>query len=124
VMPTVLPSCSFFLNIPYAPARQLIEAGLPLCLATDFNPGSTPSGNMPFVLSLACIKQRLLPEEAINAVTVNAAFALGLGGQAGTVTRGSRADLIITQPMDSVARIPYGFGSNPVWKTLINGREV
>ncbi len=124
VMPTALPSCSFFLNIPYAPGRQLIDAGLPLCLASDYNPGSTPSGNMPFVLSLACIKMRLLPEEAVNAATINAAFALGLQDSLGSVTRGRRADLIITQPMDSVARIPYGFGSNPVWKMLVSGREV
>lgn len=124
VMPTALPSCSFFLNIPYAPARLMIDAGLPLCLASDYNPGSTPSGNMPFVLSLACIKMRLLPEEAVNAATINAAFALGLEDSLGSVTRGKRANLIITQPMDSVARIPYGFGSNPVWKTLVSGREV
>jgi imidazolonepropionase len=124
VMPTVLPSCSFFLNIPYAPARRMMDAGLPICLATDHNPGSTPSGNMPFVLSLACIKLRMLPEEAINAATINAAFALGLEKELGSITRGKTANIIITQPMESIARIPYSFGSNPVWKTLVKGYEV
>ncbi len=124
VMPTVLPSCSFFLNIPYAPARRMMEAGLPICLATDHNPGSTPSGNMPFVLSLACIKLRMLPEEAINAATINAAFALGLEHELGSITRGKTANIILTHPMESIARIPYSFGSNPVWKTLVRGYEV
>lgn len=124
VIPTLLPSCSFFLNIPYAPARRLIDAGLPVCLASDCNPGSTPSGNMPFVLSLACIKLRMLPEEAVNAATVNAAFALGLEDRLGSITRGKRADIIITHPMDSIARIPYSFGSNPVWKMLAKGYEI
>jgi imidazolonepropionase len=124
VMPTVLPSCSFFLNIPYAPARRMMDAGLPICLATDHNPGSTPSGNMPFVLSLACIKLRMLPEEAINAATINAAFALGLEKELGSITRGKTANIIITQPMESIARIPYSFGGNPVWKTLVKGYEV
>lgn len=124
VMPTVLPSCSFFLNIPYAPARRMMDAGLPICLATDNNPGSTPSGNMPFVLSLACIKLRMLPEEAINAATINAAFALGLENELGSITRGKMANIIITHPMESIARIPYSFGSNPVWKMLVKGYEV
>ncbi|MCF8258993.1 MAG: imidazolonepropionase, partial [Flavobacteriales bacterium] len=115
VMPTVLPSCSFFLNIPYAPARRMMDAGLPICIATDYNPGSSPSGNMPFVLSLACIKLRMLPEEAINAATINAAFALGLENELGSITRGKTANIIITEPMDSIAQIPYSFGSNPVW---------
>jgi len=124
VMPTVLPSCSFFLNIPYAPARRMMDAGLPICLASDYNPGSTPSGNMPFVLSLACIKLRMLPEEAINAATINAAFALGMEHELGSITRGKTANIIITQPMDSIARIPYSFGSNPLWKMLVKGYEV
>jgi imidazolonepropionase len=124
VMPTVLPSCSFFLTIPYAPARRMMEAGLPICLATDHNPGSTPSGNMPFVLSLACIQLRMLPEEAINAATINAAFALGLEHELGSITRGKTANIILTHPMESIARIPYSFGSNPVWKTLVRGYEV
>lgn len=124
VMPTILPSCSFFLNIPYGPARRLMDAGCPVSLATDYNPGSTPSGNMPFVLSLACIKLRMLPEEAINAATLNAAFALGLEQEIGSITRGKKANIIITSPMDSIARIPYSFGTNPVWKTLVNGYEI
>jgi len=101
-----------------------MDAGLPICLATDYNPGSTPSGNMPFVLSLACIKLRMLPEEAINAATINAAFALGLEKELGSITRGKTANISITQPMESIARIPYSFGSNPVWKTLVKGYEV
>lgn len=123
-IPTVLPSCSFFLGIPYAPARRMMDAGLPICLATDYNPGSTPSGNMPFVLSLACIKLKMLPEEAINAATINAAFALGLEKELGSITCGKMANIIITEPMESVARIPYSFGKNMVWKTLVNGYEV
>ncbi len=122
VIPTVLPSCSFFLGIPYAPARQMIENDLPLCLATDYNPGSTPSGNMPFVLSLGCIKMKLLPEEAINAATLNGAFAMGLQQELGSVTRGKKANLIITGPIDGIARIPYSFGSNLIETVVINGR--
>jgi len=122
VIPTALPSCSFFLGIPYAPARQIIEANLPLCLATDYNPGSTPSGNIPFVLSLACIKMKLLPEEAINAVTINGACAMEIQHKLGSITRGKKANLIITKPINSVSRIPYSFGSNLIDKVIINGR--
>lgn len=122
VMPTVLPSCSFFLSIPYAPSRELIDRGLPLCLATDFNPGSTPSGNMPFVLSLACIKMKLTPEEAINAATINGAYAMDLSKQYGSIARGKKANLIITKPIPSYAFIPYAFGSNVVDKVVLNGK--
>ncbi|MCB9205172.1 MAG: imidazolonepropionase [Flavobacteriales bacterium] len=122
VIPTVLPSCSFFLGIPYAPARELIEANLPLCLATDYNPGSTPSGNIPFVLSLACLQMKLLPEEAINAVTVNGAFAMELQHELGSITKGKKANLIITKPINSINNLPYSFGSNLVETVLINGR--
>jgi len=122
VMPTVLPSCSFFLSIPYAPARRLIDNGLPLCLATDFNPGSTPSGNVPFVLSLACINMKLTPEEAINATTINGAYAMNLSHTHGSIAIGKKANLIITKPISSYAYIPYAFGSNVVDKVILEGK--
>ena len=122
VIPTVLPSCSFFLGIPYAPARELIEANLPLCLATDYNPGSTPSGNIPFVLSLACLKMKLLPEEAINAVTMNGACAMELQHELGSITKGKKANLIITKPINSINNIPYSFGSHLIDQVIINGQ--
>ncbi len=111
-MPTALPSCSFFLGIPYAPARDIINANLPLCLATDYNPGSTPSGNMQFVLSLACIKMKMLPEEAINAVTINGACAMGISETHGSITKGKKASFIITKKIPSYNYIPYSFGEN------------
>ena len=123
-MPTVLPSCSFFLNISYAPARQMIDEGLAVALATDFNPGSTPSGNIPFVLSLACIKLRLTPEEAINAATINAAYAMGLDGSHGAIALGHRASFIITREMPSLAYLPYAFGSQLVDRVFVAGTEV
>lgn len=122
VMPTVLPSCSFFLNIPYAPARRLIDNGLPLCLATDFNPGSTPSGNMPFVLSLACINMKLTPEEVINAATINGAYAMDLAKTHGSITVGKKANIIITKPISSLSYIPYAFGSNVIEQVILNGK--
>ncbi len=120
VMPTVLPSCSFFLNIPYAPAKELINNGLPVCLATDFNPGSTPSGNMPFVLSLACINMKLTPEEAINASTINGAYAMGLSKTHGSIAVGKKANLIVTKPISSYDYLPYAFGSNVIDKVILN----
>lgn len=117
-MPTALPSCSFFLGIPFAPARKMIDAGLPLSLATDYNPGSTPSGNMQFVLSLACIKMKMLPEEAINAVTLNAAYAMGISETHGSITKGKAASFIITKPISSYAYIPYSFGENCVEEVI------
>ena len=113
-MPTALPSCSFFLGIPYTPARKIINADLPLALATDFNPGSTPSGNMQFVLSLACIKMKMTPEEAINAATINAAYAMGVSTTHGSITIGKKASFIITKKISSYAYIPYSFGENCV----------
>jgi len=112
---TLLPSCSFFIQIPYAPARKLIDVGLPIALASDYNPGSTPSGNIPFVLSLACIQQKLLPEEAINAVTLNGAYAMGLEKQFGTIAVGKKANIIITHQLPSLAYIPYAFGSQHIF---------
>ncbi len=121
VMPTLLPSCSFFLGIPYAPARRLIDSGLPVSLATDFNPGSTPSGNMPFVLSLACINYKMTPEEAINATTINAAYAMGLNKTHGSIAIGKTANLFITKEISSVAFIPYSFGTNCIETVILNG---
>ena len=121
IFPTLLPSCSFFLRIPYGPAREIIDAGLPVTLATDFNPGTTPSGNMNFVVSLACIQLRMLPEEAINAATQNAAAAMGLGEELGSITVGKRASLIITHPLPSLAYLPYAFGNDHIHKVIIDG---
>ena len=123
-IPTLLPSCSFFLRIPYGPARQLIDRGLPVALATDHNPGSTPSGNMNLVFSLACIQLRMLPEEAINALTLNAAAAMGLAHKVGSLTVGKRANLIITRPVPSLAYLPYAFGQDHIDTVLIDGIPV
>ncbi len=123
-MPVALPSCSYFLGIPYTPARTIIDCGLPLALATDYNPGSTPSGNMNFVVSTACIKMKMTPEEAINAATINGAYAMGIEAQYGSVTRGKKANLIITKKVPSYAFLPYAFGINHIDKVLINGRFV
>ncbi len=123
-MPTLLPSAPFFINDEhFPPARKILEAGLPIALATDYNPGSTPSGNMPFVLSLACIKLRMLPEEAINAATINGAYAMELEGELGSICRGKKANVFITKPIDSIARIPYSFGSNLVEEVIIGGKR-
>jgi imidazolonepropionase len=121
-MPVALPSCSFFLGIPYTPARDIINAGLPLALATDFNPGSTPSGNMNFVVATACIKMKMTPEEAINAATINGAYAMGLSETHGSITIGKRANLIISKPISSIYQMPYAFGSNLIDQVIIEGR--
>jgi len=121
-MPVALPGCSFFLGIPYTPARQLMEAGLPIALASDYNPGSAPSGNMNFVVSLACIKMGMTPEEAINAATLNGAYAMGVSEDYGSITVGKKAHLILTKKMDSYHQIPYEFGHNPVEKVMLNGK--
>ncbi|HRH38731.1 MAG TPA: imidazolonepropionase [Flavobacteriales bacterium] len=121
---TLLPSCSFFLRIPYAPARQLIDRGLPVALASDHNPGSTPSGNLNFVLSLACIQLRLLPEEAITALTLNAAAAMQLEGDLGGLTVGKRASFIITNEVPSLAYLPYAFGTDHIDTMIIDGKPV
>lgn len=123
-MPVALPSCSYFLSIPYAPGRKMIDAGLPLALATDYNPGSTPSGNMNFVVATACIKMRLTPEEAINAATINGAYAMGLSKSHGSITKGKVASLIITKPIPSYGYLPYAFGSNLIDSVIVNGKEV
>ncbi len=120
-MPVALPSCSYFLGIPYTPAREMITAGLPLALATDFNPGTTPSGNMNFVVSTACIKMKMTPEEAINAATINGAFAMGIAASHGSITIGKKANLIITKPVSSYYQLPYAFGSNLIDTIFIEG---
>ncbi|SNR83796.1 imidazolonepropionase [Flavobacterium sp. ov086] len=123
-MPVALPSCSYFLSIPYAPARDMIKAGLPLALATDFNPGSTPSGNMNFVVSTACIKMKMTPEEAINAATINGAYAMGISETHGSITKGKKANLILTKPISSYYQIPYAFGSNLIESVFVNGKII
>jgi imidazolonepropionase len=120
-MPVALPSCSYFLSIPYTPAREMIAAGLPLALATDYNPGSTPSGNMNFVVATACIKMKMTPEEAINAATINGAYAMGISTTHGSITIGKKANLIITKPIPSYYQLPYAFGSNLIDAVLIEG---
>ncbi len=121
-MPTLLPACAFFLGIPYAPARQLIDAGLPVALASDYNPGSAPSGRMAFVVSLACIQMKMLPEEAINAATLNGARAMELEAEYGSIAVGKKANLFITRPMTTPAQLPYFFGTDPVETVILNGR--
>ncbi|HCS21036.1 MAG TPA: imidazolonepropionase [Bacteroidetes bacterium] len=120
-MPVGLPNCSFYLRMPYTPGRQIIEAGLPLALASDYNPGSSPSGKMGFVVSLACIQMKLLPEEVFNAVTLNAAYAMGLEKELGSISKGKFANLIITKKIPSLAWIPYSFGSEWIDKVMIKG---
>ena len=120
-MPVALPSCSYFLSIPYTPARKMIDAGLPLALATDYNPGSTPSGNMNFVVSTACIKMKMTPEEAINAATINGAYAMGLENTVGSITVGKQANLLLTKPINSYGFIPYSFGNHQIEKVYLRG---
>ncbi|NHN27547.1 imidazolonepropionase [Flavobacterium jejuense] len=120
-IPVALPSCSYFISIPYTPARKMITAGLPLALATDYNPGTTPSGNMNFVVATACIKMRMTPEEAINAATINGAYAMGISKTHGSITKGKKANLILTKPLTSYYQLPYEFGNNLIEKVMING---
>ncbi len=121
---TLLPTAAFFLRMGYPPARKLLESGLAIALASDFNPGSSPSGNMNTVVALACIQMKLLPEEAINAATINGAFAMGMGNSLGTITKGKKANLIITTPVPSLAYIPYSFGSNLIYKIIVRGKFI
>ena len=121
-MPTILPSCSFFLGIPYGPAKRMMEEGLPVALATDYNPGSTPSGNMNFVASLGCIQLKMTPEQVINATTINTAYAMGVEKELGSICIGKKANLFITKPIPSYAYLPYSFGHNVIDKVMINGK--
>ena len=122
-MPVALPSCSFFLGIPYTNARKIIDSNIPLAIASDFNPGSTPSGNMNFVVSLACIKLKMTPEEAINSATLNAAYALNLSKKIGSISKGKLANFMITKPIKSYNFIPYSFGNNSIERIYFNGIE-
>ena len=124
VMPVALPSCSYFLNIPYTPARKMIDEGLAIALATDFNPGSTPSGNMNFVVSTVCIKMKMTPEEAINAETINGAYAMGLEKTHGSICKGKKASFIITKKIPSYGYIPYSFGNHQIDTVFIEGVEI
>lgn len=123
-VPTLLPSTAFFLGLHYPPARKMIESGLGIAMASDYNPGSSPSGSIPFVISLACIKMKLLPEEAFNAVTLNSAAAMEWNHSAGSITIGKQADFIITNPMNSISFIPYTFSTNHIHSVYIKGKKV
>ena len=124
VMPTALPGAAFFLGLPFPPARRILDAGLPLAIASDYNPGSAPSGNMPLMISLACIKMKMTPEEAINAATINTAVALELEKTHGSITKGKVGNVFITKPISSIAYIPYAFGSNCVESIILNGELI
>ena len=123
-MPTILPGAAFFLGMVYAPARKMIEAGLPVAMAGDYNPGSCPSGNMQFVLSMGCIKYGMIPEEAINATTINSAYAMGVEDVLGTITKGKIANFFITKPISTIEFMPYAYGSNKVASVYLNGKKV
>ena len=121
-MPVALPTCSFFISIPYTPARKIIDAGLPLAIASDYNPGTTPSGNMNLVVATACIKLRMTPEEAINAATINGAYAMDMLQTHGSITKGKKANVMITEKLNSFYEIPYNFGNMLIEKVIINGK--
>ena len=123
-MPVALPSCSYFISIPYTPARKIIAAGLPLALATDYNPGTTPSGNMNFVVATACIKMKMTPEEAINAATINGAYAMGISETHGSITKGKSANIIITKPLTTYYEMAYSFTSNLIENVFIEGEII
>ena len=123
-MPTILPSCSFFLGIPYGPAKQMMESGLPVALATDYNPGSTPSGNMNFVASLGCIQLKMTPEQVINATTINTAYAMGLEKEMGSICVGKKANFFITKEIPSYSYLAYSFGENVIDKIILNGKII
>lgn len=123
-MPTVLPGAAFFLGMVYAPVRKMIDAGLPLALASDFNPGSSPSGNMQLILSMACILYKLLPEEAINATTINTAYAMGLSKELGSIARGKKANIFITTEIPTYEYLPYYYGTNKVETVILNGKII
>lgn len=124
VMPTGLPGTSFFLNMPYAPLRKMIDAGCAVAIASDYNPGSTPSGDMKFAVSLACIKMRLMPAEAINAATINAACAMGQSGSFGSIAVGKRANFYVTRPLPSIDFIPYAYTTSIISRIVLNGQSV
>ena len=120
-MPTLLPGAAFFLGMEYPPARKMIDAGLPVAMASDYNPGSSPSGNMQLIMAFGAFKFKMLPEEIINAVTINGAYAMGVEDELGSIAVGKKANLFITKPISTYAFMPYAFGSNKVEKVIING---
>jgi imidazolonepropionase len=124
VIGTLLPTAAFFLQMQYQPARKLIDNNCAIALASDYNPGSSPSGNMNFVVSLSCIQMKMLPEEAINAATINGAYAMELQNEVGSITIGKKANLIFTKPIPSLAYLPYSFGNNLIDKVMINGNFI
>ena len=123
-MPTVLPGAAFFLNMQHAPVRRMMEAGLPVAMASDYNPGSSPSGNMQLIVSFACVNYRMLPEEAINATTINSGYAMGVSDVLGSIAVGKRANFYITTPIPTYEYLPYAYGENKVARTFLNGKEV
>lgn len=123
-MPTILPGCAFFLNLPLSPARDMINAGLPVAMASDFNPGTSPSGNMQFVLSCACIRYKLTPEEALNATTLNTAYAMDVSRELGSITKGKIANVMITKPMTQLEFMPYYYGANKVQTMILKGKVI
>lgn len=123
-MPTILPGAAFFLNMPYAPARQMMEAGLPVAIASDYNPGSSPSGNMKLMMSFACVNYKMLPQEAINATTINTAYAMGISDIVGSITKGKIANLFITKKIPSLEFLFYAYGSNLIDKTILKGKII
>jgi imidazolonepropionase len=123
-MPTVLPGASFFLGLPYAPVRKMIDAGLPVAMASDFNPGSSPSGNMQLIFSMGCIQYRMLPSEALNAITLNGAYAMGVEEQLGSIAVGKIANVLITKEIPSLEFMPYYYGSNKVDRVILNGKII
>lgn len=123
-IPVTLPACSFYLGIPFAPVREMIQANLPVAIASDYNPGSSPMGNMNLLVSIASIKMKMLPEEAINAATINASFAMGVQNEVGSITKGKRANFIITKPIPSIHYLPYSFGENCIESIWINGQKI
>lgn len=122
-MPTVLPGAAFFLNMPYSPVRQMIDAGLPVALASDYNPGSSPSGNMKFIMSLGCINYKMLPEEVINATTLNSAYAMGVQEETGTIAVGKLANFYITSPLPGIEYLPYAYTANVVEAIFLKGEQ-
>lgn len=123
-MPTVLPGAAFFLNMQHAPVRKMMEAGLPVAMASDYNPGSSPSGNMQLILSFACVNYRMLPEEAINATTINSGYAMGVSDMLGSIAVGKKANFYLTTKIPTYEFLPYAYGENKVYKAFLNGKEV
>lgn len=123
-MPTVLPGAAFFLNMPCSPVREMIHAGLPVALASDFNPGSSPSGNMKLIMSFGCVNYKMLPEEVINATTINSAYAMGVEEEAGSIAVGKRANFYITRPVPGIEYLPYAYGSDLVDTVFLNGQQI